>query len=161
MGGPDWDTVASNTAMPGGAPKRDITAADGQKLTLGDTTVTIVLTPGHTPGTLSLLFNVKDRGKPLTVAYSGGTAFNFPNDRAHFETYLASQEKFARLAAAAGATIVMSNHSEFDDAYLKTRLLASRQAGEPHPYELGAAAVARYFTVTSECAKAALTHLPN
>src|SRR5712675_46945 len=50
-----------------------IVAADGQQLTLGDTSVTLVLTPGHTPGTVSMLFSVKDGGKPTVVAYSGGT----------------------------------------------------------------------------------------
>ena len=62
------------------APKRDIVATDGMKITLGDTTVTIWLTPGHTPGTLSYTFTVLDRGKPVNVAYSGGTAFNFVNN---------------------------------------------------------------------------------
>ena len=35
--------------------------------------IDIVSTPGHTPGTLSYVFPVKHEGKPLTVAYSGGT----------------------------------------------------------------------------------------
>jgi metallo-beta-lactamase class B len=155
MGADDWDTIEASANMPGGVPKRDIVATDGQKITLGDTSVTIVTTPGHTPGTLSLIFPVKDRGKTLTVAYSGGTGFNFPHDAAHYDTYIASQRKIAAAAAAAGATIVMSNHSEFDDAYDRSRLVRLREAGEPHPYEIGAAAVARYFKVTEECALAA------
>ena len=80
MGGPDWDSIEKSVnGYPLGKPKRDIVADDGQKITLGDTSVTIVTTPGHTPGTLSMIFTVKDNGKPLTVAYSGGTAFNFPS----------------------------------------------------------------------------------
>jgi metallo-beta-lactamase class B len=35
-------------------------ATDGQKLTLGDTTVTMYFTPGHTPGTISMLIPLKD-----------------------------------------------------------------------------------------------------
>src|SRR5579871_1980060 len=77
MGAPDWATTLARTTYPGGVPKHDIEATDGQKLTLGDTSVTLVTTPGHTPGTLSLLFPVKDHGRTLMVAYSGGTAFNF------------------------------------------------------------------------------------
>ena len=54
MGGPDWDTVAKYpNRYKTMAPKRDIVATDGMKITLGGTTVTIWLTPGHTPGTLS------------------------------------------------------------------------------------------------------------
>jgi len=157
MGGPDWDTVTADSAMPGGAPHRGITAKDGQTLTLGDTTVIIHTTPGHTPGTLSLLFPVKDGGRTLTVAYNGGTAFNFPYGKAGYETYLASQVKFAQAAKAAGATILMTNHSEFDDAYERGLLVRLRQPGQPHPYELGDDAVQRYYTVTSECTRAMLT----
>ena len=156
MGGPDWDSIErSVNGYPLGKPKRDIVADDGQKITLGDTSVTLVTTPGHTPGTLSMIFTVKDNGRPLTVAYSGGTAFNFPSTAANFDTYIRSQSKMAAAAAAANATVLMSNHSEFDSAYTKIRMLASRKPGEPHPFELGKEAVARYFTVTGECAEAA------
>ena len=68
-------------------------ATDGQRLTLGDTTLTLYLTPGHTPGTISTLIPVKDRGMPHVVAEWGGTGFNFtlsPDkpERYWFETYI-------------------------------------------------------------------------
>ena len=154
MGAPDWDSVIKANNMAGGIPKKDIVATDGQKLTLGDTTVTIVTTPGHTPGTLSLIFPVKDHGKTLIAAYVGGTAFNFPRDPAHFDTYISSSEKFAKTTAAAGATVFLTNHSEFDSAYLKGRTSAARKPGEAGPFEVGSAVIQRYFTVTGECAKA-------
>ena len=100
MGEPDWQLIeGSVNRFPNGKPKRDIVGTDGQKVTLGDTSVTLVATPGHTDGTLSMIFQVKDNGKPLTVAYSGGTAFNFPNDAPHFDTYISSQRKMAAAAA--------------------------------------------------------------
>ena len=155
MGGPDWDSIErSVNGYPEGKPKRDIVADDGQKITLGDTSVTIVTTPGHTPGTLSMIFPVKDRGRTLYVAYSGGTAFNFPSTVPNFDIYIKSQEKMAAAAGAADATILMSNHSEFDYATTKIKLMAARKSGEPHPYEIGKDAVRRYFTVTEECAQA-------
>jgi metallo-beta-lactamase class B len=61
----------------------------------------------------------------------------------------------AAAAASANATILMSNHSEFDSATTKIRMLASRKPGEPHPFDFGKEAVARYFTVSGECAQAA------
>jgi metallo-beta-lactamase class B len=156
MGGPDWEMVEKSVNQyPNGKPKRDIVATEGQKVTLGDGSVTIVPTPGHTPGTLSMLFQVKDNGKPLTVAYSGGTAFNFVNDVPHFDIYIASQRKMAAAAAEAKATVLMSNHSEFDNAVTKIKMMAARKAGEPHPFEIGSDAVARYFRVTDECAQVA------
>jgi metallo-beta-lactamase class B len=156
MGGPDWDSIEKSVnGYPLGKPKRDILADDGQKITVGDASVTIVTTPGHTPGTLSAIFAVKDNGKPLTVAYSGGTAFNFPSTAANFDIYINSQRKMAQAAAAANATVLMSNHTEFDSAVPKIKMLAIRKPGEPHTFEIGKEAVARYFTVTGECAQAA------
>jgi metallo-beta-lactamase class B len=141
------------------APKRDIVATDGMKITLGGSTVTIWLTPGHTPGTLSYTFTVFDRGRPVNVAYSGGTAFNFVNNTPdpgirNFQIYIDSQRKMAEKAAAVGATVILSNHSEFDNAFNKNRMLAGRGNG-PHPYEIGADWVQRYFKVMQDCARAA------
>jgi len=160
MGGPDWDWVAKYpNRYKTMAPKRDIVATDGMKITLGDTTVTIWLTPGHTPGTLSYTFTALDRGKPVNVAYSGGTAFNFVNNTPdpgirNFQIYIDSQKHMAAKAASTGATVLLSNHSEFDNAFNKNRMLAGRGDG-PHPYELGADWVQRYFQVMQGCARAA------
>ena len=103
---------------------------------------------------ISGVFQVHDRGKPLTVAYSGGTEFNFLNDVPHFDTYLASERKFAAIATAAGASIIMGNQSQFDSAARKLRMLADRRPGEAHPLDVGATAVARYFKIEDECAQA-------
>jgi metallo-beta-lactamase class B len=155
MGAGDWDLVdQSVNGFPNGKPQRDIVATDGMKITLADRTVTLYLMPGHTPGTISGIFQVHDHGKLLTVAYSGGTEFNFVNDVPHFNTYLASERKFAAIAAGAGATIIMGNQSQFDGAALKLRTLADRKPGEKHPLDVGADAVARYFKIEDECAQA-------
>jgi metallo-beta-lactamase class B len=164
MGGPDWDLVAQYpNRYKTMAPKRDIVATDGMQIRLGDVTVTTWLTPGHTPGTLSYTFTVLDRGRPVHVAYSGGTAFNFVNNTPNpgiknFQTYIDSQKHIATKAAATGATVLLSNHSEFDNAGNKNRMLAGRGEG-PHPYELGGDGVQRYFQVMQNCARAAQLRL--
>ncbi len=151
----DWDLIdGSLYGYPTGKPKRDIAATDGMKVTVGNRTVTLYSTPGHTPGTISGIFQVLDQGKPMTVVYSGGTEFNFPNDVAHFDQYLASERRLASLAAAAGATIILNNQSQFNGAADKLRILADRQPGERHPLNVGAEAVARYFKIEDECAQA-------
>jgi metallo-beta-lactamase class B len=157
MGAPDWDLVARSTRDP--APKRDIVAADGQKLTLGDTTLTIYLTPGHTPGTISTLVPVKDNGRPHLMAAWGGTAFNFPRTPENFKVYINSAQRFRDIVAKAGADGVIANHTNFDGTKVKVPALAKRAAGAPHPYVTGNAAVQRYLTVAEECAKAALLEL--
>jgi metallo-beta-lactamase class B len=151
----DWDLIEGSLhGYPTGMPKRDVMATDGMTITVGDRSVTLYSTPGHTPGTMSGIFQVHDQGKPLTVVYSGGTEFNFPNDVAHFDQYLASERRLAALAAAAGATVVLNNQSEFNGGADKLRILADRQPGERHPLDVGRDAVARYFRIEDECAQA-------
>jgi metallo-beta-lactamase class B len=158
MGAPDWQSTLQRPATAaGGVPTRDIAVGpEGTKLTLGDTTVEIVATPGHTPGTLSYIFPVKDQGKRVMVAYSGGTLTGaFGTDGERWNEYISSQRRIATAAADAGATVILSNHSEYDGAYTKARLLsAPRQPGEDHPFIVGADGVQRYFTVMMECATA-------
>jgi metallo-beta-lactamase class B len=157
MGAADWDsTVQRPATAAGGVPKRDIVAGpEGLKITLGDTAVDIIATPGHTAGTLSYIFPVKDNGRTLTVAYSGGTAFNFPRQAQTFAVYRDSQKKIAEAARVAGATVLMSNHTEFDRAYDRVRISQlPRASGEKHPYESDVATVQRYFEMTANCAEA-------
>jgi len=158
MGAADWeDTLKRSPDAAGGVPKRDISVGpDGYKLTLGDTTVTIVYTPGHTPGTLSYIFPVKDGGRTVTVAYSGGTLTGaFGSNAAKWDQYIDSQTRMAKAAADAGASVIISNHSEYDDAYTKARLVGvKREVGEQNPFIVGTDGVQRYFTVMTECATA-------
>lgn len=158
MGAPDWEaTLARPATAAGGVPTRSIAVGPkGHTLTLGETTIDIVFTPGHSPGTLSYVFPVKHEGRTVMVAYSGGTLTGaFGTDGARWDEYVASQRRIARAAADAGATVVLSNHSEYDAAYTKARLIAApRQPGEEHPFIVGADAVQRYFTVMAECAQA-------
>jgi metallo-beta-lactamase class B len=159
MGAADWQSTLQRAATAaGGVPTRDVAVGpEGTKLTLGDTTVEIVATPGHTPGTLSYVFPVKHEGKQVMVAYSGGTLTGgFGTDGERWNEYISSQRRIAKAAADAGATVMLSNHSEYDGAYTKARLLsAPRQPGEDHPFIVGADGVQRYFTVMMECATAA------
>jgi metallo-beta-lactamase class B len=157
MGAPDWDSIAQVKNKPGGIPKRDMDAGDGQKLTLGDTTITIMQTPGHTMGTLSYLIPVTDNGKKLTAAYSGGMGFNFARSPERFDTYIASADKMRMAAKAAGASIVFSNHSMYDMAWTRSRV--ARKPGDESPFVIGAEAVDRYFTVLRECAVAGKARL--
>jgi metallo-beta-lactamase class B len=154
-GAEDWDAVDQSTNRAGGKPKRDLVGTDAMKISVGDASVQIVTMPGHTPGTLSFLFEVKDRGKPMRVAYVGGTAIPFNGDAAYYERYLASSQKMAKAADAFGATALMSNHTEFDNGYFRSHTAANRKGGEANPYDVGKAAVTRYFTVVQACTTAA------
>ena len=149
----DWD-MADRSLPAAIRPKRDVVMKDGDTLTLGDTTITMYLTPGHTPGTISTIFTVTDGATRHTVATWGGTAFNFAPRPENFTPYIASAQRFRAIAAKAGADVLLSNHTMYDGTIDKVRALASRKRGEPHPYVIGTPSIERYLTVAEECAKA-------
>jgi len=156
MGEGDWESTLARDEYPGGVPTRDIgVGPEGLKLTLGDTTVDVIATPGHTPGTLSYLFPFTEGGRTLTVMYAGGTAFNFPPTEEAFAIYRDSMIRSADMARAAGATVLMSNHTEFDRAYDRARVAQLRRLpGEKHPYESDVETVVNYFEMSRDCAEA-------
>jgi metallo-beta-lactamase class B len=154
----DWAAVDART-NPAQKVRHDPDAdgTDGRKITVGDVSVQIVTMPGHTPGTLSFLFEFKDNGQPKKVAYVGGTAISFTNsDPAYYDQYIASSQKFGKAAADFGATILMSNHTEFDNAYFKSHAAANRKTpGERNPWEVTQRRVSNYFEVVRLCSEAA------
>ena len=154
-GAEDWESIDKAANHAGGKPKRDKVGDDGMTVSVGDASVRIVTMPGHTPGTLSYLFEARDHGKPLRIAYVGGTAIPFNASATYYDAYIASSKKMANAAAEYGATALLSNHSEFDDAYFKAHAAANRQPAEANPFEVGADGVARYFGVVQSCAAAA------
>src|ERR1700676_946413 len=126
----DLDAIDKAATHASGKPKRDKVGDDGMVVSVGDASVGIVTMSGDTPGTLSYLFEIRDHGKPLRVAYVGGTAIPFNGSAAYYDTYIASSKKIARAAADYGATALLSNHAEFDDAYFKAHAAANRRPGE-------------------------------
>ena len=150
----DWDMLERDN--PPYKPRRDLEITDGMKLTLGDTTLTMYHTPGHTNGTVSTLIPLRDGTARHIGALWGGTLFNFGPDAARFRAYAESAAKFREIATTAGADVLLSNHTDYDGTKQKLPALASRRAGAPHPYVVGNDSVRRYLTVANECAQAAL-----
>jgi metallo-beta-lactamase class B len=135
-------------------PKRDITINDGYKLTLGDTTLTLNVTPGHTPGTISPVIPVRDNGQPHTAFLWGGTGFNFERTSANFARYAASAERMSQMVGESGIDVFLSNHPNVDSALTKLDSVKARQPGQPNPFVVGTSTVQRFLTVVGECAKA-------
>ncbi len=154
MSAADWDVL---DRINGTKPKRDMVATDGQKLTLGDTTLTLYITPGHTPGTISTLFPVKENGRPHLAALWGGTGLN--NDRESLTSYIQSAKRFTGIVRQAGADMILSNHTDWDRSKVNLPLLAKRAPGSSNPYVVGNENVRRYLKVAEECATAKVMRL--
>jgi len=164
MSAADWDWLAND---PGKWPKakRDIVATDGYTLTLGDTTLTLYHTPGHTPGTISTVIPLRDGNSRHTAILWGGTGFNWRSGSPRYiqpktppkywyDSYAQSAAKMRGVAKQVGADVILSNHPQYDQSTTKLALMPKRAAGQPHPYVIGRESVDRFLTVAEECAKA-------
>lgn len=146
----DWDVLDRRTN--GTKPKRDVEATDGQKLTLGDTTLTLYITPGHTPGTISTVFPIKDNGTPHLAALWGGVGLN--TDPVSVQTYIRSVQRFSGIVKQAGADIILANHTDWDRSKINLPMLAKRAPGSPNPYIVGNQKALNFLKVAEECATA-------
>lgn len=149
MGPKDWE-LSAREANP---PRRDMDATDGQKLTLGDTTITIYITPGHTAGTLSVLVPVKDHGVPHLAMEWGGTALGATTSKEMLQSYISNAGRLMDIADGAGADVIIVNHTEYNDALARFERTKARKPGEPNPWVVGKGEVRTYLTVVQECAK--------
>jgi metallo-beta-lactamase class B len=149
MGPKDWE-LSAREADP---PRHDIEATDGQKLTLGDTTITIYITPGHTGGTLSVLVPVKDHGQPHVAMEWGGTALGAGTSKEMLESYISNAKRLKDVSDGFGADVIIGNHTEYNDALNRFERTKARKPGEPNPWIVGKEEVQKYLTVVEECAK--------
>lgn len=154
----DWKQMEGNLEFPSklwpDPPRRDVTVADGQKLTLGDGSVTFYITPGHTLGTLSPVIDVRHRGAPHKVLLWGGSSFNFGRDLPRLDSYIAQTERLRRITRDSTLDAIVSNHSSFDAAVAKLDLLRTRGRAGANPFVLGTSGVDRSLQVMGTCARA-------
>ena len=154
----DWNVVAKDNTPAELKPKKDMVVTDGQKLTLGDTTITLYVTPGHTPGTLSMIIPLKD-GKDTHVGgiYGGFTLGiaragvpYFPDWPTGLKTYRASVSRFREIEQKAGVDTMITIHSRIDKMMDKLAAVKARKPGEPHPF-VNKELRKRFLNLLDEC----------
>jgi metallo-beta-lactamase class B len=156
LGTEDWRLLENTDprGLRGPPPEKDLMIRGDTTITLGNTTIQLFSTPGHTPGGLSALFTVEDAGRRHVVAYWGGTGL--PGDTASLMQYLLSLRKFREKAVAAGADVLASNHPYLDTTLNALPLLGWRERGDPHPFVIGREGVQRYYEILDLCVSAEL-----
>jgi len=117
------------------APRIDFIIEDGDTLTLGDTTLNLEITPGHTPGTTSLRFPVYDHGTEYQAYFHGGPSVR-SDDPAVIERFIADLQRIKQIP---GIDVQIGGHfdsylSGTGDLFDRAARLASRKPGEPHPW---------------------------
>src|SRR5438094_9695992 len=114
MSAPDWDFVQLVPPPAQGPrpvpPKVDMFVSDGQPIVLGDEKVTPVHIPGHTPGSLGLIFPVKDGGKSHMVGIVGsGMLQHGPPDQ--MRVVLHSREHVEQWSGRMMVDVELQNHA--------------------------------------------------
>lgn len=113
----DWAVMAKPGLMPDGSPDpspkeprapKDIGYRNAYELTLGDTTLHLIETPGHTPGTTSLIYPARQMGRTYKVMQWGGGATSDPRFS------LATVENYVAAARDAGVVIRWGSHPRLD-----------------------------------------------
>ena len=143
MAGPDWDLVETPPAAGrGGAavrpPKRDIVAIEGKPITVGDVIFTPVMIPGHTPGSMGVIFPVKE-GRATHVAGLFGGSILTPGRISDegLAQYINSLEHWDSLTRLLKVDVEIQNHPMYDGLLTKLDRLKSRTPGDANPFVVG------------------------
>ena len=115
---------------------------DGGEVTLGNKTVKVYSTPGHTPGGLSFIFPVTDLGVNHTAALWGGA--NPPNKIGKVVTYFKSLDYFMKQTELNGVDVALSTHPTIDNGFEKMVFANNRLAHMPNVYILGTEGFRQY-----------------
>lgn len=138
-------------------PRQDKVVKDGETLSLGGTEVRFYVTPGHTPGTLSIIFPVYEAGKRHYAGIMGGTGGGRSPEAARQQ--IASLQRWRSITAAAKVDVLITNHPAHIAGTEKQALIRYAMPGDPNPFTIGKAQYQRYMQVMEECSKVQLGRL--
>lgn len=120
-----------------------------QKIRVGDvTTVTAMLTPGHTPGQMTVIVPTMLNGKPEKLLIWSGND-NFPGAI----TYAASTDFVSSIATSEAASVFINTHAYQGAIFHHLRILKADPSAS-NPMAMGTDGVQRYLGLYAECQRA-------
>jgi metallo-beta-lactamase class B len=154
----DWNLIAEDRNSEDIKPREDLVATDGMEVTLGDTTVKLYITPGHTRGPISALIPLRDGDRSHLGATWGGMNFNFQYFRDRASTigaYRDAAMRYRDIVAQVRADVLLGSHFMQDKTPDKINALRFRGPDQAHPF-VDPEGPVRHLTVVGECAAARL-----
>ena len=136
-----WDEAIASARQSSGTPRAwtmidvDVVVADGDVVTVGDTTFKVYETPGHTFGTASYEFPVRD-GSERHVAFTvGGLGLNAIESSRQVEAFIASVRRIEGLVARRPdpVTVHLTTHPFSNRLIEAAAALKTRGPSVPHP----------------------------
>ena len=131
---------------------------EGDVLTFGGTSIHVFETPGHSPGSLSFIFNVTDEGRPHTICTWGGSGL--PVTRGNRKLYAESARRFAQVCREYGVDAEFANHPFVDMSLPRYEICRSIIKGVANPFVIGNDAIARYVETLAQMAEDSIAQMP-
>jgi metallo-beta-lactamase class B len=135
-----WDeAVESSKASQGGRRAWDMiepemVVADGDAITLGENKFTVLETPGHTWGTASYVYDVKDGDQTHRAITIGGLGLNAIEGPPQVEAFIERLDRMRALTEANDMSIDvhLTTHGFSNGLDEDRQAMAERSAGEPN-----------------------------
>ncbi|GHA43855.1 hypothetical protein GCM10008927_05760 [Amylibacter ulvae] len=135
-----WDEAAASSAKSQGSPRAwdmiapEMIVSDGDEITVGNNTFSVIETPGHTWGTASYTYDVHDNDQTYRAITIGGLGLNAIEGASQVEAYIESVDRVRQMIEAHDnpVEVHLTTHG-FSAGLDENRLkLAARQDGEPN-----------------------------
>ena len=136
-----WREAADDAARSAGGPnvwtmiERDELLTDGQTVQVGDTAVQVLETPGHTLGTASFVFDVRDGAAHYRAVTVGGLGLNAIRGPEQVEAFIASIKRLRALTEDKDRPVMvhLTTHPFSNGLTESKDRLKTRKPGDPHP----------------------------
>ena len=136
-----WEEAAQSARQSEGSPRPwkmiapDMVAKDGDVIRLGEETFGVLETPGHTYGTASYTYDVREGNRTWHAITVGGQGLNAIRDSKQVEAYIASIERIDALAKRPNdpITVHLTTHPSSNRLTEAKDELANRVPPAPHP----------------------------
>ncbi|MCB1357967.1 MAG: MBL fold metallo-hydrolase [Maritimibacter sp.] len=134
-----WDEAVESAAASSGPRawemiEPEMVVADGDSLEIGGNTFRVYETPGHTWGTASYSFDVKDGDNTHRAIVIGGLGLNAIEGPTQVEAYIESVDRVRALVESADESVEvnLTTHGFADNLDENRQKLALRADGEPN-----------------------------
>lgn len=135
-----WDEAVESSEASQGGPRAwdmiepEMVVADGDTVTLGNNSFTVVETPGHTWGTASYVYDVMDSGETYRAITIGGLGLNAIEGPPQVAAFIESLDRVRALTEAEGIGIDvhLTTHGFSNNLDEDRQAIAARAEGEPN-----------------------------
>jgi metallo-beta-lactamase class B len=136
-----WDEAIESAAKSEGRRKwemiePEMVVADGEEITLGGNTFTVIETPGHTWGTASYMYDVRDGDNTHRAITVGGLGLNAVDGPTQVEAYIESVDRVRALVEAAEMSVEvhLTTHGFSANLDENRQMHVMRGAGDPNVF---------------------------